>query len=172
VTLRNDGDYAFRVFGLTLHGEFNATRTWERRTWEGRTWTWEGRTWTWETWKRRTWEMRYHDDEHEDDRYEEYGMYVKIHPKTIPFKLNGSSLIPLFGTQHEHDDDHEDRKFSSLTLQPGKNVTLSFSGVIGFNPERDHREYPALVVTPIVDGNYTLRLMGEGFETFVVTATP
>jgi hypothetical protein len=32
-------------------------------------------------------------------------------------------------------------------------------------------KHPAMVVTPIVGGNYTIRLMGEGFQTFNVTAT-
>jgi len=149
VTLKNEGDFAFRVFGLTLHGEFNATRTWEKRIWE----------------------LHPHDCEHE-----EHGMYVetveRIHPETIPFKLNGTSLIPLFGTYEECVDEHEHREFSSLILQPGENVTLSFSGVIAFNPERARVLYPAMVVTPIIGGNYTLRLMGEGFQTFVVTAAP
>jgi hypothetical protein len=144
VTLKNEGNIAFRVFGLTLQGEFNATRTWERSIWE----------------------MYYH---HEDEEYEEHGMYVmtleRVHPETIPFKLNGSSLIPLFGTCYEHE-------FPSLLLQPGENVTVSFSGVIGFHPEMYHMEFPMMVITPIVGDNYTLRLMGEGFETFVVTATP
>ena len=71
VTLRNDGNTAFRVFGLTLHGEFNATRTAEHR------------------------------DSHDD---EEFDRYEKIHPDSIPFKVNGSSLIPLFGDQ-KHDDE-------------------------------------------------------------------
>lgn len=100
VTLKNEGDVSFRVFGLTLHGEFNATRTWEQ-------------------------------NRHED---KEDGQVVeRIHPDTIPFKLNGSSLIPLFGNGQENDDDrgrqkehddiqqsnmNEDVKFSSLTLQP------------------------------------------------------
>jgi hypothetical protein len=144
VTLKNEGNFAFRVFGLTLHGEFNATRTWERRTWE----------------------MHHHDNE-----YEVHGMYIKtlerIHPKTIPFKLNETSLIPLFGAYCEH----EDRELSSLILQPGESVTLSFSGVISFQTERYDMEHPAVVVTPIVGDNYTLRLMGEGFQTFSVTAT-
>jgi hypothetical protein len=144
VTLKNEGNFAFRVFGLTLHGEFNATRTWERRIWE----------------------MHHHDNEHEG-----HGMYEetieRIHPDTIPFKLNGSSLIPLFGTYCEH----EDRELSSLTLQPGQSVTLSFSNVIELQPERYDMEHPAIVVTPIVGDNYTLRLMGEGFQTFSVTAT-
>jgi hypothetical protein len=32
--------------------------------------------------------------------------------------------------------------------------------------------HPAMVVTPIVNNTYTVRLMGEGFQTFNVTATP
>jgi hypothetical protein len=143
VTLKNQGDMAFRVFGLTLNGEFNASRTWLRSIWDMR---------------------RYRDVEHE-----EHGMYVttleSVHPGMIPFKINGSSLTPLFGDCFGHG-------FSSLILQPGQNVTLSFSGVLGFHPEMRYIKFPEMVITPIVGGNYTLRLMGEGFETFVVTATP
>ena len=139
VTIRNNGNFTFRVFGLTLHGEFNATRTWEK-------------------------------DEDDDMDHE---TIEKIHPKTIPFKLNGSSLIPLFGDRddHKHDGEHEDMELTSLTLQPGQNVTLSFSGVIALQPEKDIMKHPAMVVTPIIGGNYTIRLMGEGFQTFDVTAT-
>ena len=148
VTLKNDGDYAFKVFGLTLTGEFNATRTWQRTTWE----------------KHR------HGDEHEWQ-----GMYKvtteMIHPRTIPFKVEGSSLTPLFGTDREHEDEHGDGVFSVLPLQPGESVTLTFDGVVGLLPERDNTFNPAMVITPIVDGNYTLRLMGEGFQTFDVTAS-
>jgi hypothetical protein len=134
VTIKNEGNVTFRVFGLTLHGEFNATRNWKKE---------------------------------------------RIHPDTIPFKVNGSSLIPLFGDQenHEHDDEnehgdkHEDMELSSLALQPGQSVTLSFSGVIALQPEKDFMKHPAMIVTPIVGGNYTIRLMGEGFQTFDVTAT-
>jgi len=139
VTIKNDGNFTFRVFGLTLHGEFNATRTWEK--------------------------------EEDDDM--DHEIIEKIHPKTIPFKLNGSSLIPLFGDRddHEHRDKHEDMELSSLILQPGQNVTLSFSGVIALQPEKDIMKHPAMVVTPIVGGNCTIRLMGEGFQTFNVTTT-
>ena len=138
VTIKNEGNFTFRVFGLTLHGEFNATRTWKK-------------------------------EKGEDDEE----IVERIHPDTIPFKVNGSSLIPLFGDRddHEHGDEHEDTKLSSLILQPGQNVTLSFSGVIALQPERDIMKHPAIVVTPIVGGNYTVRLMGEGFQTFDVTAT-
>jgi hypothetical protein len=142
VTLKNEGNVSFRVFGLTLHGEFNATRTWEKK---------KGDT---------DWEI-----------------VERIHPDTIPFKLNDSSLTPLFGTGHNHDDeqDHGDKQedeLSSLVLQPGQSVTLSFSDVIALQPERDIMKGPAMVVTPIVGDNYTVRLMGEGFQTFNVTATP
>jgi hypothetical protein len=139
VTIRNDGNFTFRVFGLTLHGEFNATRTWKK----------------------------------EKDGETDEEIVERIHPDTIPFKVNGSSLIPLFGDQkdHAHDDEHENMELSSLTLEPGQNATLSFSGVIALQPERDIMKHPAMVVTPIVDGNYTIRLMGEGFQTFNVTAT-
>ncbi len=61
--------------------------------------------------------------------------------------------------------------FSSLALLPGQNVTLSFSGVIALQPENDMMEHPAMVITPIIGGNYTIRLTGEGFQTFNVTAT-
>jgi hypothetical protein len=140
VIIKNEGNFDFRVFGLTLHGEFNATRTWKR----------------------------------EKDGETDEEIVERIHPDTIPFKVNGSSLIPLFGDQQnqEHDDEHENMALSSLALQPGQNATLSFSGVIALQPEKDNMNHPAIIVTSIVGSNYTIRLMGEGFQTFNVTATP
>jgi hypothetical protein len=91
---------------------------------------------------------------------------AKVHPDTIPFKVSGTSLVPVFGGDQEHDDD---RDFSSVTLQPGESATLSFSGVIAINAGR-HNQNPVFSLTPIVDGNYTIRLMGEGFQTFKVKA--
>ena len=135
VTLKNEGNITFRVFGLTLHGEFNATRTWE------------------------------------NGMHMMHGMvFERHHPDTIPFKVNDSSLIPLFGIGHMNNGEHGDRNLSSIALQPGENVTLSFSGVIALRPDEDSIMSPAMVVTPIVGGNYTLRLMGEGYQTFNVTA--
>ncbi|MFH0897015.1 MAG: hypothetical protein V1850_03065, partial [Candidatus Bathyarchaeota archaeon] len=153
VTLKNEGNYAFRVFGLTLHGEFNATRTWEK-------------------------------DKDANSKY----VVERIHPETIPFKLNNSALIPLLGNKQENDGEHErdnvllgniqrndideDVKLSSLTLQAGQTVTLTFSDVIALQPGKDSKEHPPMVVTPILGADYTLKLMGEGFKTFRVTATP
>ncbi len=132
VTLKNEGNVTFRVFGLTLHGEFNTTQNWGLKPF--------GRGW------------------HEDYR-------VRIHPETIPFKLNGTSLIPIYGATGMRNP------FSSITVQPGETVTLNFNGVIAFYYGWGHAPNPMFTVTPIVDENYTLRLMGEGFQTFNVEAT-
>lgn len=141
VTLKNEGNATFRVFGLTLQGEFNATRT--RQSDES--------------------------DDMDDD----------MHPQTIPFKVNGTSLVPLLGDREdhetdeefEHDKENEDMDLNSLALQPGQTITLNFSGVIAVHSEEDDVRYQSMVVTPIVGGSYTVQLMGEGFQTATVTAT-
>ena len=136
VTLKNNGDLPFRVFGLTLQGEFNTTQSWRFMSF--------GRGWL-------------------------MGLRLRMHPETIPFKLNGTSLIPLYGTFGRFDE--YSKKFSSLTIMSGETVTLDFSGVIAFNSIWRFHQYPMLTLTPIVDGNCTIRLMGEGFQTFAVQAT-
>ena len=133
VTLKNEGDVTFRVFGLTLHGEFNTTTNWRAKMLRG------------------GW--------HEECR-------VRIHPETIPFKLSGTSLIPLYGNAGEHVN-----PFSSVTIKSGETLTLNFSGVIALYTGWKNDQNPLFAITPIVDGNYTLRLMGEGFQTFTVEAT-
>jgi hypothetical protein len=136
VTLKNEGDVTFRVFGLTLHGEFNTTQSWGVKAFGG------------------GW--------HEKHR-------VRIHPETIPFKLNGTSLIPLYGNVWGHDK--HGNPFSSVTIKPGETLTLNFSGVIALYTGWKNNQNPLFTITPIVDDNYTLRLMGEGFQTFTVKAT-
>lgn len=136
VTLKNEGNVTFRVFGLTLHGEFNTTQSWGVKAFGG------------------GW--------HEEHR-------VRIHPETIPFKLNGTSLIPLYGTVGKHDE--HGNPFSSVTIKPGETLTLNFNGVIALYTGWKNDQNPLFTITPIVDGNYTLRLMGEGFQTFTVKAT-
>ncbi len=133
VTLKNEGNVTFRVFGLTLHGEFNTTQNWRVRAFGD----------------------RWHDE-----------CRVRIHPETIPFKLNGTSLIPLYGTAGQRVN-----PFSSVTVKPGETLTLDFSGVIALYNCWGHDQNPLFTITPIVDGSYTLRLMGEGFQTFAVNAT-
>lgn len=134
VNVTNEGNIAFKIFGLTLQGEFNSTRTW--------------------TTKNKMGEMT---DE---------VIIERIHSETVPFKVNDSSLIPLFGADA---DDFEDMQ-TSLILQPGQNATLSYTGVIQ-QPKMGMMRGPAMIVTPIVGDNYTIRLMGEGYQTFNVNAT-
>jgi hypothetical protein len=93
---------------------------------------------------------------------------VRNHPETIPFKLNDTSLIPLYGTigtRGEHAN-----PFSSMTVNPGETLTLNFDDVIALYPFWKNQN-PLFTITPIVNNNYTLRLMGEGFQTFTVQAT-
>jgi hypothetical protein len=136
VTLENEGDVTFRVFGLTLHGEFNTTQSWDVKA-LGHGMNRENR--------------------------------VRIHPETIPFKLYGTSLIPLYGTARGYDE--SGNPFSSVTIEPGETLTLSFSGVIALYTGWNHNQNPLFTITPIVDGDYTIRLMGEGFQTFTLKAT-
>ena len=139
VTLKNEGDIAFRIFGVTLHGEFSISQTFRMR------FGMHGMSDTW------------------------------AHPGTIPFRVNGSSLVPLFGSLQEHEEElyhrsHEGPILSSVTLQPGESITLIFDGVIALQAGRDIARY-AMAIAPVVDGSYTLRLMGEGFQTYNVIAT-
>jgi hypothetical protein len=95
---------------------------------------------------------------------------------TIPFKVNGTSLVPLLGADTASMVTH------GLTLKPGQNVTLTFSGVLEFKRVYIPTGPPGtaepmcivvnpIVVTPIARNTYTLRLMNEGFQAFNVTAT-
>ncbi len=155
VTLKNDGNVAFRIFGLTLHGEFNKTQT-----------------------------KTILNSEHEND---EEGR-DRIHPETIPFRVNNSALVPIFGANNQQNNDkkhndenrqgdsnigdsNENTALSSLTLQPGQSITLSFSDIITLQTQKHSETQPSLIVTPIAGDVYTLRLMGEGFQNLSVTAT-
>jgi hypothetical protein len=138
----NQGNIAFKIFGLTLHGEFNATRNWETVNPMG---------------------------EMISETYIE-----RICPDTIPFRLNGTTLIPFFGTDRLIMDT------PSLILEPGQTATLSFNGVIELQPDMGTVKdvsgtywmiLAPIVVTPIVGNTYTARLMGQGYQAFNVNAT-
>jgi hypothetical protein len=141
VTLRNDGNVAFKIFGLTLHGEFNAVRY--SATDEG----YRGRL--------------------------QNAIIQRIHPNTIPFKISDSSLTPLFGTNYEHDNNKEnfDYRAAALILQPGETVTLSYTGIIALHTEGKHFQNSAMIIKPNAGSDYTIHLMGQGFQTYTVTAT-
>jgi hypothetical protein len=139
ISLKNEGNLAFRVFGITLHGEFETTQTFEKQS-----------------------------DKHDETS-------VKVHAETLSFKVDGSSLIPLFGigqawASGNNNRGNEDKTSSSLTLQPGESVTLTFNGVIALETGNQNAKH-AKVITPVEGNVYTLRLAGEGYQTLSVTAT-
>jgi hypothetical protein len=141
VTFKNDGNTNATISGLTLHGLFNVSST------------------------------KMQNNQNDEGHNKNNDMEIE-HPDTIPFKINGTSLVPLLGSD---DDEHEGiGRVSSLTLQSGQSVTLSFSGVIQLKPEHDEekeKSTPQTIITPILGETYTIRLMGEGYQTFNVTAT-
>jgi len=98
------------------------------------------------------------------------GSSIKIHPRTIPFKLHGTSLIPLLGTAAEQKDEEpqETPAFSSFILQPGESITLTFTGIL-FQSRNENAEQ-ATIITPIAGNAYVLRLMGEGSQTLEIEA--
>jgi hypothetical protein len=151
ITLTNDGTMPFRILGLSLNGDFNATRTWLSSIWDTRARGGMGMG-------------------RGMFRQGMYNIIVEnIHPKTIPFKINDTSLVPLLGGNFGMG--HGNNGVSSLVLQPGETVTVTFNDVIALQTERNDISHPAMVITPIAGNDYTIRLMGEGFETFTVTAT-
>lgn len=152
ITLTNQGTMPFRIFGLSLNGDFNATRTWENSIWN--------------TLPREGMGMGGGRDMFRQGMYNI--IMERIHPKTIPFKINDTSLLPLFGSGF--DMGRGNHGISSLVLQSGQTATVTFSGVIALQTERNDLKHPAMVVTPLAGNDYTLRLMGEGYETFTVTA--
>jgi len=149
VTFKNNGNTNATISGLTLHGLFNVSSTKIQNNHNG-----EGHN---------------NDDEEHGTQNREIE-----HPETIPFKINGTSLVPVLGSEEDWHGEHDENegKRRGLTLQPGQSVTLSFIGVIQLKPEHDEENSrPQTIITPIPDETYTIRLMGEGYQTFNVTAT-
>src|SRR5713101_1082632 len=131
VTLKNQGSSNATIFGLTLHGNFSSTRP-SSKTCSSTTST---TTTTTTTTKTSTTTHGHegnsssHGQGHEgcNPSNEEHD-----HPDTIPFKVNGTSLVPLFGDGSDHEGKGA---ASSVTLKPGQSITLSFSGVIGLKTD-------------------------------------
>jgi hypothetical protein len=88
---------------------------------------------------------------------------VKIHPQTIPFKLQGTSLFPLLGTKTGRDE------AGALMLEPGKSVTLTFMGIM--LQTQNEKIGQGTIITPIVGNTYVLSLMGEGIQIFEIMVT-
>lgn len=190
ITLKNQGSTNATIFGLTLHGQFNATRTCPSTTsTTSKTTTTTASSTTTTTSTSRsttttttTTTERGHGNTtsrtstttttfsttHGESGGQSKGACKNKemeHPDTIPFKFNGTSLVPLLGDS----EDEGIGKVSSITLKPGQSITLSFSGVIQLNTEGEGHS-PQVAITPVTGTAYTIRLMGEGFQTIQVKA--
>ena len=160
VTIKNEGNTTFNIFGLTIHGEFNTTRTTNR--------TQERNGQNYDETEDETNNGRGQGNGNGNNNGNNNAIFVQIHPRTIPFKVNGTSLLPLFGSNQERDD--ENAINASLALSSGETITLTFSNVISLQPGNGDSEKQITVITPTSGENYTIRLMGEGSQTFDVTA--
>ena len=93
----------------------------------------------------------------------------QMNPRNTEFN---QSFAPREGTAPMHqpmgirDDRDGTAQASYLALQPGQEVTLTFTGIIPIPIGSDTGS-----ISLIVGNSYTIRLMGEGFQTFTVIAT-
>jgi len=72
-------------------------------------------------------------------------------------------MLPPNGIRDDRDGTAQ---ASYLALQPHQEVTLTFTGTISIPIGSDTGS-----ISLLAGNNYTIRLMGEGFQTFTVTAT-
>lgn len=161
VTLRNDGNISFRIFGLTLHGEFNITQTKMIQNNIGN--------------KVGHFNNKGSDNKLVANNYQNdlhMWIFEKIHPLTIPFKINDTSLIPIFGNNQRNNDNEKDPNNYYLTIEPRQSVTLNFDGILELPLiERNNIKTNPKIITPIAGQEYILRLIGQGLETCNITAT-
>jgi hypothetical protein len=143
VTLKNNGDDTVAVTGLTLQGDFNVSypmASSDQRGWKG-------------------WPGGFNNGGHGD-------INTMYRPTVIPFKISGTSLVPLFGDLSPFFE----RDHSRFELEPGQSATLTFQGVIRLYPDLRGRA-PHVAVTPIKDESYTLRVEGQLSQSYQVTAS-
>jgi len=94
------------------------------------------------------------------------GLMGMGHPDVVPFRISGNTLTPIFGDMFPMAEIGSSR----LVLKPGSTATLTFTGVISLHIDGRGRS-PKVAITPVKGSKYTIRMMGEGFKTFTVTAS-
>ena len=143
VTLKNQGTSIFSLFGLTLQGEFDSTKI-----------------------KNAIIQQSLVNDGNNSDK-----SYSMNNTRTVPFKIDGVSLNPLFGTNKDQEsaDSGDENAYANsfLTLQAGEEVTLTFTGVIQL---QTNEKSPLTVLVPLECNAYMIRLMGDGSQTFEIQA--
>ena len=83
--------------------------------------------------------------------------------------MGGQGILSVNPPNRLPDDRNDNSITSNVVLQPGQSVTLSFNGVLSF-PFGFH-DVSDTSITPIVGNSYTIQLTGEGFQSITVTAT-
>ncbi len=137
VTIKNIGKANATLSSLTMNGEFNTTFSWVVKT---------------------QFTMGKND-------MMSGGNMMKDHPESIPFKISGGKLIPIFG------DNEVDNGLGAgkLVIKPGQSTTLTYTGVLQLRSDGRGKS-PSVVVTPMVGKEYTVRIMSTGNQSLKVTA--
>ncbi len=141
VTIKNIGKTNATLSSLTVSGDFNVTSSLVK----------------W--YKENGWGMPSQGGMHG-------GSMMMDRPKTIPFKISGSTLTPILGDTFRMDGQGASR----LVLIPGETATLTFNGVIKLNVDGRGRSSQVAVI-PVKGNSYTIHLMSENYQTFKVTAS-
>ena len=132
VTFKNVGTKDATVSGLMVHGDFDVSTPWASSD---------------------------QDRKDESRRDEHLSSSTMDSSNTVPFKINGNSLIPIFGDEY-----HVFKgTYSRLELKPGQSIKLTFNGVIQMHPD-SHRKTYQLAVTPVKGASYTLSIVGDGSQ--------
>jgi Domain of unknown function (DUF4382) len=172
ITLKNQGSSNATIFGLTLHGNFSATASPSNVCSQTTSATSKSSTSTTSTTTTSSHGKEGNPPGQSSTSHGQgqegcnAGKGAADHPDTIPFKVNGTALVPLFG---DGSDKGGNGAASSVTLQPGQSITLSFTGVIGLKTDSGQHGQN-LLIGSISGNSYTIRLQGEGFQTAQVTA--
>jgi hypothetical protein len=93
------------------------------------------------------------------------GSISLVHQGAIPFDANAASdaLVPLFG------EGSASGSLSPVVIAAGQSATLNFSGTISLALSGTGQA-ATFVVSPVVEGSYTVLLMGDGVVTTSVQA--
>ena len=176
VTLKNQGSSNATIYGLTLHGNFSVSASQPSVCSQSASSTSSSSTTTTTTTSQTSTSKEHgnggnqHDQNSSSNQRGAEGCSVgdgeQDHPDTVPFKANGTSLVPFFGDGNDHEDAGA---ASSVTIKPGQSVTLTFAGVIGLKTDGG-QDGQTVVIGSISGNTYTIRLEGEGFQTAQVTA--
>ena len=180
VTVQNQGDVTFRIFGLTVQGNFSSTGNFAGP------FAWPNGP---EGFGIRSvpFQINY------TSLVPMFGIGPMMQqPMIMPsdqtqpmigadFGMRGMNLggirMPFFGRGHPDqpagpkDGSLVQAASTYLTLAPGQTATLTFSNVIALQNGGIFFNDLGAVVTPIIGNTYTVSLMGEGFQSYQVTAT-